>query len=98
MNSVVIFNLIILTFDCKIIRIKTERLLIRNLELSDAQDIFELDTDPDVMRFIGKMPNSLNDSIATLERQFVYYKKNPGLGVYACELKDSKETTFSFNS
>jgi len=73
-------------------KIKTERLLIRNFELSDAQNIFELDTDPDVMRFIGgKMPESIEDSIATLKRQFIYYEKHPGLGVFACELNETND-------
>lgn len=72
--------------------IKTERLLIRNFELRDAQNTFELDTDDDVMRFIGgKRPEFVEDSIATLERQFIYYEKHPGLGMFACELIDTGE-------
>jgi len=73
-------------------KIKTERLLIRNFELTDAQNIFELDTDPDVMRFMGgPMQISIDDSIATLERQFIYYGKHPGLGIFECELNDANE-------
>lgn len=73
-------------------KIKTDRLLIRNFVLSDAKLAFELDTDPDVMRFIGgKRPESINDSVAILERQFIYYKKHPGLGVFAVVLNDTKE-------
>ena len=70
--------------------IKTQRLLIRNFVIDDAEKIFELDTDPDVMRFIGgKRPESVEDSCETLKRQFIYYEKNPGLGVFACELNDT---------
>lgn len=73
-------------------KVRTDRLLIRNFILSDAKLIFELDTDPDVMRFIGgKRPESIDDSIATLERQFVYYRKHPGFGVFAVVLNDTNE-------
>ncbi len=36
--------------------IETNRLILRNLELSDVQGIFELDSDPDVHKYLGNNP------------------------------------------
>lgn len=33
-------------------QIETERLIIREFELSDAEGLFELDSNPDVLKFI----------------------------------------------
>jgi RimJ/RimL family protein N-acetyltransferase len=38
------------------IHIETERLLIREIHPEDDQGMFELDSDPEVMRYIGKRP------------------------------------------
>jgi len=42
--------------------IETERLLLRELVPEDAEDMFELDSDPEVHRYIGKNP------VKTIER------------------------------
>jgi len=34
-------------------QIETERLIIREFELSDTEGLFELDSNPDVLKFIG---------------------------------------------
>jgi ribosomal-protein-alanine N-acetyltransferase len=36
--------------------IETERLILRNFQLDDAQDLFEMDNDPEVHRFLGNKP------------------------------------------
>lgn len=73
-------------------KLKTQRLLIRKFESADAQVLFELDSDPEVMKFIsGKMPLSIADSAKAINRQLVYYERHKALGIFPAFLIDTKE-------
>jgi RimJ/RimL family protein N-acetyltransferase len=56
------------------IYIETERLLIRELQPGDDQGMFELDSDPEVMRYIGRKPvDTIEESrsvIAFIQQQY----------------------------
>jgi RimJ/RimL family protein N-acetyltransferase len=64
-------------------QIETERLIIREFELSDAEGLFELDSNPDVLKFIGidsvKEIQESEDLITVLQKQ---YAEN-GIGRWA---------------
>ncbi|MBS7233325.1 GNAT family N-acetyltransferase [Flavobacterium psychroterrae] len=71
--------------------IETERLLLRELLISDADGMFELDSNPKVHLFLGNKPvkdieQSL-DQIKNIQQQY----KNLGIGRWAVILKETNE-------
>jgi RimJ/RimL family protein N-acetyltransferase len=65
--------------------LETPRLLLREFTEDDAESLFALDSDPDVMRFVG--PYALDDAEAYRERILSvyrpYYDRNDGYGYRA---------------
>lgn len=55
-------------------QIETERLIMREFELADAEGLFELDSNPDVIKFIGidtvKEIQESEDMIRVLQKQY----------------------------
>ena len=45
---------------------ETERFILRDIEFTDANDIFELDSDPDVHEFLGKKPIKNIEEVKTV--------------------------------
>ena len=71
--------------------IETERLILRNLESKDAQGMFELDSDPEVLIYLGNNPlTSINQSKEIIKNVHKQYQKN-GLGRWAIIEKDTNE-------
>jgi RimJ/RimL family protein N-acetyltransferase len=71
------------------IHIETERLLIRELQASDDQGMFELDSDPEVMRYIGRKPvETIDESRGVIAFVRQQYEAN-GIGRWAVIEKDS---------
>jgi RimJ/RimL family protein N-acetyltransferase len=73
--------------------LETERLTLREFTEDDAERLFALDTDPDVMRYIGPfMPKSVDESRAKI-RSWIekYYSAGRGLGVWAAIEKSTGE-------
>jgi len=72
-------------------QIETERLIMRELELSDAAGMFELDSNPDVLKFIGidtvKEIQESENVIKGLQKQ---YAEN-GIGRWAVIEKSTGE-------
>ncbi len=57
--------------------IETERLILRELEYSDEQDLFEMDSDPEVHRFIENKPvKSIAEITKVIEMLKIQYKEN----------------------
>lgn len=70
--------------------LETKRLILRELELSDAQGMFELDSDPDVHKYLGELVvNSIEESIGRIENIRNQYLIN-GVGRWAVIEKESK--------
>ena len=73
------------------IKLETERLILRCRDLSDVQNMFELDSDPEVMRYInGGIPRTLKE----IEANFVKFEKQimdheNDFGCWMADLKDS---------
>ena len=71
------------------IRIETERLLLRPLELSDAESMFLLDSNPNVHKFLGNNPvKTIEESIGYIQNIQNQYQTN-GIGRFAVILKES---------
>lgn len=72
-------------------QIETERLILRELLLSDADGMFELDSNPNVHVFLGKKPViAIEQSIAQIENIQQQYKDS-GIGRWAVILKETNE-------
>ncbi|MFT3739511.1 MAG: GNAT family N-acetyltransferase [Breznakibacter sp.] len=71
--------------------IETERLILREVECADENDLFEMDSDPEVHLYIEKKPigsiDQIRDVIGTLQKQ---YKEN-GIARWAVVDKKTKE-------
>ena len=71
--------------------IETERLILREFELSDTEGMFELDSNPNVHTFVGKKPvKTIQESIAMIENIQQQYK-DFGTGRWAVILKETNE-------
>jgi ribosomal-protein-alanine N-acetyltransferase len=68
--------------------LETERLYLREFVHDDAEMIFRLNTDPDVMRFMPKeRRTTMDDARRYVERFRRYYGEHPGLGLWPTILK-----------
>ena len=71
---------------------ETQRLIYRQFTSEDFNNLYALDTDPEVMRFIsGGIPNSEETTRNSLSRVIEKYKTWGHLGLWAAETKDTKE-------
>lgn len=63
--------------------IETERLLLRELRLTDLEGMFALDSDPEVHKYLGNKPvKSIDESKKILESVLTQYKER-GIGRFA---------------
>jgi RimJ/RimL family protein N-acetyltransferase len=69
------------------LRLKTERLVLRPLTEADAPGLFELDNDPEVMRYINGGRPTTPEVVRreTLPRLLSCYSRPPGFGYWAAE-------------
>jgi [ribosomal protein S5]-alanine N-acetyltransferase len=67
-------------------QISSARLLLRDVSVDDAQQLFELDQDPRVMRFLGgvRADDSVVRMRTLLADRVELYARTPGLGLGAC--------------
>jgi ribosomal-protein-alanine N-acetyltransferase len=71
--------------------IKTERLILRELLLSDADGMFELDSNPNVHLFLGNKPvKNMDESVSQIKNIQQQYQKF-GTGRCAVILKETGE-------
>lgn len=73
--------------------LETERMYFRQFRVDDAQLLFELDSDPEVMRFISNgQPTPLAQIQDMIIPRFLdYYKDSPPRGFWAAHLRDTTE-------
>ena len=66
--------------------LQTERLALRRFRADDGENLYRLDSDPRVMRYIGDGSVGTRASVAAaLARSSAYYERYPGLGVWPAE-------------
>lgn len=70
--------------------LESHRLYLRKLHPSDAPNLFKLDSDPDVVRYVGGGPVvSIRQSQEAIRRVRQYYERHPGFGIFAAIEKQS---------
>lgn len=71
-------------------KVETERLILREMIVDDAADMFEMDADPEVYKYTGDfVPKSVDDTIERISN-YPDYKKY-GYGRWAAEIKETGE-------
>ena len=71
--------------------LETERLILRPLELSDAEDMFAMDNNPSVHKYLWQKPyQNIDESIQNIEYIKKQYAEN-SFGRFATILKDTGE-------
>ena len=70
--------------------LETERLLLREFDISDAEKMYQLNSDPDVIKYTGDGPFESIESTARFLSNYSDYQKN-GFGRWICFEKISKE-------
>ncbi|MBL4587074.1 MAG: GNAT family N-acetyltransferase [Flavobacteriales bacterium] len=70
---------------------QTKRLTLKNIRVSELYDMLELDSDPEVMRFLtdGIPRTDPKHYIEPIPRLTKYAIENPGLGLWNAYLKDT---------
>ena len=69
----------------------SERLQLRRFTLADLPLLSELNADPEVMRHLGGAVDTDRTRAMLETRILKYYEENPGLGIWATQLRDSGE-------
>jgi len=69
--------------------IETDRLILRELRMTDLEGMFELDSDPEVHKYLGNKPvKQIEESQKILESVIIQYKER-GIGRWAAIEKNS---------
>ena len=71
--------------------IETKRLLLREILESDAQDLFELDADPEVHKYLGNKPVKTMDETVNMIKHIHRQYRELGIGRWAVIEKNSNE-------
>src|SRR5690606_15386396 len=70
---------------------ETQRLLFRELKLTDAEAMFEMDSDPDVHLYLGNNPVKNIDEVKFVIENLQWQYKTFGMGRMAVVLKETNE-------
>lgn len=72
--------------------LKSTRLYLREFVPSDWENIYQLDSDPEVMKYLTQFAQDIKlDYPKIIERCIAFYKKNPGFGIWAAIEKETEE-------
>jgi len=67
----------------------TSRLILRPLDLNDANDLFRLDSDPEVMRFLGNHLVESNEQVHIYLENIIHQYNQNGIGRWAVVEKET---------
>jgi RimJ/RimL family protein N-acetyltransferase len=70
---------------------ETERLLLRKLQKDDVDLIVKLNSDPDVMKYIGEPDPSIENAQKYVNKRVDGYLDKDGLGIFVAETKTTGE-------
>src|SRR5690242_11179036 len=72
--------------------LQTERVLLRHYRSDDRERLLDLNSDPEVMKYLGGGPGTPEDFENGIARTLLYQKKYGGrLGLFVSELRASAE-------
>jgi ribosomal-protein-alanine N-acetyltransferase len=67
----------------------TKRLLLREIEPKDFNDLFRMNRDPEIMKYVGNGSIRTREQIENeMEMLMSHYIRKPGLGIWATLLKE----------
>ncbi len=69
--------------------IETERLILRQLRVEDAEDLFRIYSNPVTMKFMGKGAVSVEKMGSNIQKHIEKYYNNYGFGLWAAMLKEN---------
>ncbi len=72
-------------------QLESDRLFLRPITSEDESLLFSLDSDPEVMRYIGPVKTDREEIRTMIIRLQQYYTLNPGLGIFAAITKQGGE-------
>lgn len=68
--------------------LETERLTLRRITPADFDDLYKMNRDPQIMRYVGDGSTRTHEQMEEeVVRLMGHYTKKPGLGIWAVELK-----------
>ncbi|MEM8510646.1 MAG: GNAT family N-acetyltransferase [Bacteroidota bacterium] len=71
--------------------LETDRLLLREITPEDFDDLFSMNSDPQIMKYVGDgSVRSHEQMINELDVLISHYTRKPGLGIWATELKTNR--------
>ena len=71
--------------------LESERLYLKEFTVNDTDNLFRLNSDADVMKYIREPETDINVIKDSINKIIKYYAENPGLGVWAGYKKVSDE-------
>lgn len=72
--------------------LETERLLLRHIVNDDYEDLFRMNSDPIVMKYVGDGSTRDRDQmVKELEMLISHYTRKPGFGIWATVVKETDE-------
>jgi [ribosomal protein S5]-alanine N-acetyltransferase len=71
--------------------LRSERLVLRRFTMDDLPLLVELNSDPEVMRWLGGVRTAEQTAVMLRERIIAYYANNPNLGIWATQLRATGE-------
>lgn len=66
---------------------ETENLVLRDFDVSDAEELFRIHSDPETMRFLGTGPGSLEEERRNIQRHIDTFYRVYGFGLWGVVLK-----------
>ena len=73
------------------ILLETERLVLREIVPEDFDDLYRMNSDPLIMKYVGDgSVRCREEMVNELEMLISHYVRKPGLGIWAVELKGSR--------
>ncbi len=70
--------------------LETEKLILRNIHEDDFDDLFRMNSDPLIMKYVGDGSTRNQEQMTNeLEILISHYTRKPGLGIWATILKDT---------
>ncbi len=72
-------------------QLDSKRLYLRRITQSDLNYLLKLDSNPEVMRYIGPVKTERDQIQRVIDYIIDYYSQKPGLGIFAAITKDTQE-------
>ena len=70
--------------------LETERLYLREIQNTDFNDLFRMNSDPVIMKYVGDGSTRNHEQmIKELDMLISHYRRKPGLGIWATILKET---------